>query len=70
MAQDKIKFEMTGIAATLLRPVWHRTQFSKKYSSVFYDARAIELFEEIDYDPVLFGRVVEGDDWLEAVRVA
>ena len=30
--------------------LWGRAQLSKKYSSLFYDAKAVELAEKIDYD--------------------
>ena len=50
MQQDKVKVTLGGISATLLFPLWGRAQLSKEYSSLFYDAKAIELVERIDYD--------------------
>jgi O-methyltransferase involved in polyketide biosynthesis len=34
----------------MLFPLWGRAQVSKEYSSLFYDAKAVELVEKIDYD--------------------
>jgi len=50
MQQDKVKVELGGTLASLLAPLWGRAQVSKDYSSLFYDAKAIELVERIDYD--------------------
>jgi len=50
MQQDKVKIELGGISASMFFPLWGRAQLSKKYSSLFYDAKAIELVEKIDYD--------------------
>jgi len=52
MNRDKVKVKLSGVSQTLLFPLWERAQFSKKYSSLFYDEKAIELAEkiEIDYD--------------------
>jgi O-methyltransferase involved in polyketide biosynthesis len=48
--QDKIKVQLSGISQTMLGCLWGRAQLSKKYSSLFYDEKAIELVEKIDYD--------------------
>ena len=50
MQQDKVKVRLGGVSATLLCSLWGRAQLSKEYSSLFYDAKAIELVERIDYD--------------------
>jgi len=50
MQQDKVKVKLSGVAATMLFPLWGRAQVSKEYSSLFYDAKAVELVERIDYD--------------------
>jgi O-methyltransferase involved in polyketide biosynthesis len=48
--QDKIKVQLSGISQTMLGCLWGRAQLSKTYSSLFYDEKAIELVEKIDYD--------------------
>jgi O-methyltransferase involved in polyketide biosynthesis len=48
--QDKVKVKLSGISASMLGCLWNRAQLSKEYSSLFYDAKAIELAEKIDYD--------------------
>ena len=50
MQRDKVKIKLSGVSETLLFPLWGRAQLSKEYSSLFYDAKAIELVERIDYD--------------------
>jgi O-methyltransferase involved in polyketide biosynthesis len=50
MQQDKVKVKLGGIPATMLGCLRSRAQLSKEYSSLFYDAKAIELVERIDYD--------------------
>ncbi|HXY87580.1 MAG TPA: class I SAM-dependent methyltransferase [Candidatus Acidoferrales bacterium] len=50
MQQDKVKVELGGISASMLGCLWGRAQLSKEYSSLFYDEKAIELVEKIDYD--------------------
>jgi len=55
MNQDKVKIKLGGVSQTLLFPLWGRAQVSKEYSSLFYDAKAVELVEKIlastiDYD--------------------
>jgi len=50
MQQDKVKVTLGGISASMLSCLWGRAQLSKEYSSLFYDAKAIELAEKIDYD--------------------
>jgi O-methyltransferase involved in polyketide biosynthesis len=48
--QDNVKVTLSGISASMLPCLWGRAQLSKEYSSLFYDAKAIELAERIDYD--------------------
>ena len=50
MKQDRVKVELSGISASMLGCLWGRAQLSKEYSSLFYDAKAVELAEKIDYD--------------------
>ena len=50
MQQDKVKVRLSGIPQSMLGCLWGRAQLSKKYSSLFYDEKAIELVEKIDYD--------------------
>ncbi len=50
MQQDKVKVELSGISASMLGCLWGRAQLSREYSSLFYDAKAVELAERIDYD--------------------
>ena len=51
MQQDKVKVTLGGISASMLGCLWGRARLSKEYSSLFYDAKAIELAEKIDYVP-------------------
>jgi O-methyltransferase involved in polyketide biosynthesis len=48
--QGKVKVKLSGVSQTMLNCLWRRAQLSKKYSSLFYDEKAIELVEKIDYD--------------------
>jgi O-methyltransferase involved in polyketide biosynthesis len=50
MHQGKVKVKLGGISASMLGCLWGRAQLSKQYSSLFYDEKAIELVEKIDYD--------------------
>lgn len=52
-----MKFDLHGVEGTLLAPLWGRAKFSCEYPSVFNDAKAIELVEQIDYD---FSAIDEG----------
>jgi len=51
MTQDKVKVKLSGRSASMLGCLWGRAQVSKEYSSLFYDAKAIELAEKIEYVP-------------------
>ena len=53
MQQHKEKVKLSGVSATMLFPLWGRAQLSKEYSSLFYDAKAVELVERIDYDSLM-----------------
>ena len=50
MQHDKVKVTLGGTSASMLLCLWGRAQLSKEYGSLFYDAKAIELVEKIDYD--------------------
>lgn len=50
MNKVKIKPELNGVAETMLQSFYARAQYSKKKHHKFYDARAVELVEKIDYD--------------------
>ena len=50
MTMDKVKVELSDITASMLGCLWGRAQVSKEYSSLFYDEKAIELVERIDFD--------------------
>jgi O-methyltransferase involved in polyketide biosynthesis len=48
--QDKVKIKLNGVSETLLGPLWGRAKISRDHSSLFYDAKAVEFVEKIDYD--------------------
>jgi O-methyltransferase involved in polyketide biosynthesis len=48
--QNNIRVKLSGVSRSMLSCLWGRAQLSKKYSSLFYDKKAIELVEKIDYD--------------------
>jgi len=54
--QDKIKvdkyirIDFSNIPQTSLMPLYARAKISKEYSSIFKDAKAVELVERIDCD--------------------
>jgi len=50
----------------MLGCLWGRAQLSKKYSSLFYDEKAIELVEKIDYDDLAAG----DEDPLESLELS
>jgi O-methyltransferase involved in polyketide biosynthesis len=52
-----MKVDLHGVEGTLLAPLWGRAKFSAEFPSIFNDARAIELVEQIDYD---FSAIDEG----------
>lgn len=51
MQQDKVKVKLSGVTASMLGCLWGRAQLSREHSSLFYDAKAVELVERIDYAP-------------------
>ncbi|MGB9372503.1 MAG: class I SAM-dependent methyltransferase [Halobacteriota archaeon] len=52
-----MKVDLHGVEGTLLAPLWGRAKFSRDYPSVFNDAKATELVEQIEYD---FAAIDEG----------
>ena len=46
----KIKPTITGNAETMLQSFYARAQYSKSKNHKFYDAKAVELVDQIDYD--------------------
>ena len=50
MQQDKVMVRLGSVSETLMFPLWSRAQLSEEYSSLFHDAKAVELVEKIDYD--------------------
>ena len=53
--------EFTAVEKTLFIPLWCRAQASKKYPTLLYDPKAVELVETIDYD---FSSIAEKFDTL------
>ena len=47
---EKIKPVITGAAETMLQSFYARAQYSKSKKCKFYDAKAVELVDRIDYD--------------------
>jgi O-methyltransferase involved in polyketide biosynthesis len=58
--RDKVKVKLSGISRSMLNCLWRRAQLSKKYSSLFYDEKAIELVEKIDYNDLAANEPSEG----------
>ena len=48
--QEKIKPILNGSAKTMLQSFYARAQYFKSKGHKFYDAKAVELVEKIDYD--------------------
>lgn len=48
--QEKIKPVLNGAAETMLQSFYARVQYSKSKKNKFYDEKAVELVEKIDYD--------------------
>ena len=46
----KIKLTINGSAETMLQSFYARAQYSKRKNHKFYDAKAVELVDKIDYD--------------------
>jgi len=47
---EKIKVQLNGAAETMLQSFYARAQYSKSRKHKFYDAKAVELVDKIDYD--------------------
>ena len=47
---EKIKPTVSGSAETMLQSFYARAQYSKSKKHKFYDAKAVELVDKIDYD--------------------
>lgn len=54
--EEKIKPVITGAAETMLQSFYARAQYSKSKKCKFYDAKAVELVDKIDYDFSAAGR--------------
>lgn len=50
MTNSKIKPELNGVAETMLLTFYARAKYSKSPKHAFYDAKAVELVERLDYD--------------------
>lgn len=50
MPTTKIKPKLNGVTETMLQSFYARAQYSKLKGHKFYDAKAVELVEKIDYD--------------------
>lgn len=50
MNEFKIKPDLNGVTETMLQSFYARAQYSKRKHHKFYDAKAVELVEKIDYD--------------------
>ena len=50
MGTEKIKPELNGVAETMLLTFYARAQYSKSKKHAFYDAKAVELVDRLDYD--------------------
>lgn len=50
MGTEKIKPELNGVAETMLLTFYARAQYSKSKKHAFYDTKAVELVECLDYD--------------------
>lgn len=50
MSEKQIKPVLTGSAETMLQSFCARAKYSRKKNCRFYDAKAVELVEKIDYD--------------------
>jgi O-methyltransferase involved in polyketide biosynthesis len=69
MQEGKIRVKLSGVSETLLGPLWARAKISKDHSSLFYDAKAVELVEKIDYDFSTFD-MIPFEDYLPLLFVA
>lgn len=53
---ETIKPELNGVAETMLQTIYARAQYSKQKKHIFYDEKAIEIVEHMDYDFSLAGK--------------
>jgi O-methyltransferase involved in polyketide biosynthesis len=60
MQQGKVEVKLSGVSETLLSPLWGRAKINRERSALFYDAKAVELVEKIDYDFSARGKVIPG----------
>ena len=60
MNRGNVKVKLSGISETLLAPLWGRAKISRDHSALFYDAKAVELVEKIDYDFSTRDKVIPG----------
>ena len=47
---EKIKVTLDGTAETMLQSFYARAKYSLKKGHKFYDAKAIEIVKQLDYD--------------------
>lgn len=47
---ERIKPTISGSAETMLQSFYARAQYSQSKHNKFYDAKAVELVDKIDYD--------------------
>ncbi len=50
MQEKRIKPDLTGSAETMLQSFYARAKYSRSKGHKFYDAKAVELVDQIDYD--------------------
>lgn len=50
MATGKIRPELNGVPETMLQSFYARAQYSRRKGHKFYDAKAVEIAEKLDYD--------------------
>ncbi|KIR03660.1 hypothetical protein P261_02475 [Lachnospiraceae bacterium TWA4] len=46
----KVQPKLTGAAETMLQSFYARAKYSKSKGHKFYDAKAVEIVEKLDYD--------------------
>jgi len=57
LQQNKTKVNFNGIARTSIAPLYARAKISNEYSSIFNDAKAVELVERMDSDLISINKV-------------
>lgn len=53
---EKIKPELNGVAETMLQTIYARAWYSKQKKHLYYDEKAVEIVERMDYDFSLAGK--------------